>query len=165
MTPLSPNYLDKMVSLWKIFPSCFLRPSFFYLIQISLLSDHHLWILAVLWGLGSNGLYQPTNLFYMILFINLGLQNNHNQHQIYWQLSLGEMEREKMRERERERERDSQPDRRIWEMEKSDDSREIYLWFLGAFSYCQILQIHQKTIWIQQKLHSLILCNSFILLL
>ena len=39
---------------------------------------HHLWILAVLGGLGANGWYQLIILTYMISFINLSPQNNHN---------------------------------------------------------------------------------------
>ena len=62
MTPFSPSSMDKMVSL---------RPSFFYPIQISLLLTHHLWSLAVLGGLGSNGSYQTIILTYMLLFIDL----------------------------------------------------------------------------------------------
>ena len=38
----------------------------------------HVWILAVLGSLWSNGWYQPIILTYMILFINICQQNNHN---------------------------------------------------------------------------------------
>ena len=43
ITPLSPNYLEKMVSLWKKCSKITFwdHDFFFYLIQISLLSAHH----------------------------------------------------------------------------------------------------------------------------
>ena len=58
LSPLSPNYWDKMVFLWKNIPKSLLDTIFFYLIKISLLSAHYICILAILEGLGPNGWYQ-----------------------------------------------------------------------------------------------------------
>ena len=83
--------MDKLAFMWKIVPKLLFEAIIFYLIHISLLSSHHLWILAVLGGVGSNGWYQPIILIYMILFINLGSQNNHNpyeQHHSLWRPSF-----------------------------------------------------------------------------
>ena len=80
-----------MVSLWKNITKSIFETIIFYLIEISLLPAHHLWILAVLGSLGSNGWYQPIILTYMILFIKLGSQNNHypyNLHRGLWQPSF-----------------------------------------------------------------------------
>ena len=52
----------------KMSESHFLRPCFF--LPHSVISAHHLWILAFPWGLWSNGQYQPIVPTYLISFIN-----------------------------------------------------------------------------------------------
>ena len=75
----------------KNVPKSLFENIIFYLIKISLISAHHLWILTLLWGIGSNWLYQPIILAYIISYIDLGSENDHNPNdrlQSLWQHSF-----------------------------------------------------------------------------